>query len=268
MVRSGTQPDAGETMNEKTFCFTIEIADIPAEIRCIHEANRTFFTNYLSDRTPMFSIEASAEDLEKMQQKMDLLADHEGTPRIQHSPAFLENTAIHELLAENLAVYDILLMHGSALAMDGEACIFTAPSGTGKSTHARLWREVFKNHVIMINDDKPLLKITDGGTFVYGTPWDGKHHLSSNCSAPLKAVIQLTRSPVNHIEPLDKASGFIVLMEQIYLPVIPENKARITGLMRKLLNTVSFYHLGCNMEPDAAICAWNKIYGKDQLQQE
>ena len=79
--------------------------------------------------------------------------------------------------------------------MDGEAYIFTAVSGTGKSTHAMLWREVFGERVRMINDDKPLIRITpEGKAVVYGTPWDGKHHLSKNSAFPLKAICWLTRA--------------------------------------------------------------------------
>ena len=67
----------------------------------------------------------------------------------------------------------------------------------------------------MINDDKPLLRFTDDGVIVHGTPWDGKHHLSTKCSAPLKAIVELSRSEVNHIGPLEKADGFELLLKHI-----------------------------------------------------
>ena len=66
--------------------------------------------------------------------------------------------------------------------------MFTAPSGTGKSTHARLWREAFGERVVMINDDKPLLLVRPEGVTVYGTPFRGKHGLGGDRSAPLRAI--------------------------------------------------------------------------------
>ncbi len=83
--------------------------------------------------------------------------------------------------------YDTVLFHGSALAIDGDGYLFTAKSGTGKSTHTRLWRERFGDRVVMINDDKPLLHIDAGSVIAYGTPWNGKHRLGTNASVPLRA---------------------------------------------------------------------------------
>ena len=120
----------------------------------------------------------------------------------------------------------------------------------------------------MLNDDKPLLRFTDDSVIVYGSPWNGKHHLSNNCHAPLKAIVELSRSPVDHIEPLVIADGFEVLMKQVYLPADPANKIRTMGLMKKLLNDVSFYHLGCTMDPGIAVFVRNRIFGEDPQYKE
>ena len=77
--------------------------------------------------------------------------------------------------------------------MDGQAVLFTAKSGTGKSTHTKLWRDLFGERAVMVNDDKPLLRILKDGVLVCGTPWDGKHRLSTNCALPLKAICILER---------------------------------------------------------------------------
>ena len=118
----------------------------------------------------MFTIEPTEDDLARIQRGLDRIAEAEGNPKEQRSDSFLENNAIHALIAEKLVEYDILLFHGSALCMDRQAYIFTAPSGTGKSTHARLWREAFGDRVWMINDDKPLIQVQDGKAMVYGSP--------------------------------------------------------------------------------------------------
>ena len=74
---------------------------------------------------------------------------------------FLENNALHILIADKFLEYNILMLHGSALSMHDEGIIFTAKSGTGKSTHARLWREAFGSKVQMINDDKPMINVDE-----------------------------------------------------------------------------------------------------------
>ena len=167
----------------------------------------------------------------------------------------MENCTLHSLLTGRLTEYGVLLMHGSALCMDGQAIVFVAPSGTGKSTHARLWREAFGDRVWMINDDKPMLRITEEGIVVWGTPWDGKHHLSRNAGAPLRAVVWLTRDETNHIEPLPKADAFPLLMRQCYASKRPDVMARILAMEKTLLDAADFYALGCTMDPEAALVA-------------
>ena len=79
-----------------------------------------------------------------------------------YTRAYVEWIAIYRRLSDYVLQKDVLLFHSSALALDGQVYLFAAPSGTGKSTHARLWRETFGDRVVMVNDDKPLLKIAEG----------------------------------------------------------------------------------------------------------
>ena len=236
--------------------FRIEIAEVPVLIRCHDEKNAAFFREYLTEKRERFIIEPGPEDLAGMQRHFDRMDEVEGRPGRQRSDSFLENNAIHKLLAERLVFENVILMHGSALCMDGQAFIFTAASGTGKSTHARLWREVFGDRVWMINDDKPMLRIEENGVQVYGTPWNGKHHLGRNACAPLKAIAQLRRDTSNHIEPLSKADAFAELIRRGYVSDKPAVMAKITALDKSLLDLVPFYRLDCNIEEEAAMTAW------------
>ena len=236
--------------------MVIELAGIPAELRCRYPENERFLQDYASNRAPLFTICPTEEDLERIQADFERMDAAEGIPIHRRGDKFLENNAIHALLAEALAERNVLLMHGSALCMDGEAYIFTAKSGTGKSTHARLWREVFGDRVWMINDDKPMLRVEERGVTVYGTPWNGKHHLGCNASAPLKAIVKLERDSTNHIAALPRGEAFPMLMKQGYVSRNPGTMERIVEMEMRLLNAVSFYVLGCNMEPEAAKIAW------------
>lgn len=238
--------------------FTVELAGVPIRIKCRYEENKNFLHDYFSENIPLFTVEPVQADLEWMQAEFDRMNAKDGLPAQTYSEVFLENNAIHALIAEKIVEHNVLLMHGSALCMDGEAYIFTAPSGTGKSTHTKLWREVFGERVWMINDDKPLLRIEGPGEVsVWGTPWDGKHHLSRNAGAPLKSIVQLFRDQTNHIEAMSKADAFTVLMKQAFVSKNPSTMKSILKLEKQLLDTVKFYNMGCNMEPEAALTAWN-----------
>lgn len=234
----------------------IAIADVPVLIRCRFRENMDFFRDYGTGKPERCTIEPKETDLARMQADFDRMDEAEGLPNHRRTDCFLENNAIHALLAERLVEENVLLMHGSALCMDGQAYLFTAKSGTGKSTHARLWREAFGDRVWMINDDKPMLRIEETGVTVYGTPWDGKHHLSRNASAKLKAIVNLTRDESNHIAPMSRADAFPVLMKQCFGSRNPATMARVMELEKRLLRAVDFYTLGCNIEQDAAKVAW------------
>ena len=93
------------------------------------------------------------------------------------------------------------MLHSSAVLMDEKAYLFTADSGTGKSTHTSLWKKAFgEDRVQILNDDKPAVRITKDGIFACGTPWSGKTNLNVNKIVPLAAIGFLERSSENWIE--------------------------------------------------------------------
>lgn len=248
-------------MNGTKLTFTVSLADVPIRIICHHEGNKAFLQDYVTGREPVFTVEPTREDLARIQREHDRIAEVEGNPEEQQNDFFLENNAIHALIVERLVDFNTLLIHGSALCMDGQAYLFIAPSGTGKSTHSRLWREAFGDRVWMINDDKPLIRFADGKATVYGSPWDGKHHLSRNASAPLKAIVNLQRGQTNHIERISKRDAFLVLLRQRYSMKDDAGIRRIIDLQTSLLDTAPFYRLYCNMEKEAVWTAWKGVSG-------
>ena len=152
---------------------------------------------------------------------------------------------------------DVLLMHGAVVAVDGQAYLFTAKSGTGKTTHTRLWLKQFGARAVIVNGDKPLIHITREGATVYGTPWDGKEHLSHNIACPLKAVCILTRSKTNHIVRISPKEALRMLCQQSYRPAQPAALRKTLALIDLLSSSVPLYRLGCNMEPEAALVAYH-----------
>ena len=179
-----------------------QIAGKNIELISIHKAVHRLCRDYRAEGGPDFRVEIGQADLDYERSRATIDA----------SDAYLEALAVYRKIAEKMPEYDTVLMHGSAAALDGEAYLFTAKSGVGKSTHARLWREVFGARVVMVNDDKPLVRITDSGVTVYGTPWNGKHRLGENISAPLRAVCILERAEENMIRPVTKAEAYPALL--------------------------------------------------------
>ena len=186
----------------------------------------------------------------------------EGLPPYTFTDDYLETLAVYRKLATELLKRNILLFHGSTICVDGKAYLFTAKSGTGKSTHTRLWRQLLGDRAVMVNDDKPLMRITDEGVTVYGTPWDGKHHLSMNMEAPLQAICILERGQENQIEHITPAEAATMLVQQSFRPQEPALVIQSLALVDKLSKEVELYCLHCNMAPEAAKIAFEGMGGQ------
>ena len=241
--------------------FCIALAGQVIGIIALFDETRIFCRDYLTEASPSFQVEITSADIVCEREKSDREAILEGRVPVEYTDPYLETLAVYRKIATRLLDENILLFHGSVIAVDGEAYLFTARSGTGKSTHTRLWLEQFGSRAVMINDDKPLLQIDEQGVTVYGTPWDGKHHRSTNTSCPLKAVCILTRSKENHIEGIDKKAALPMLCQQSYRPANPDALRKTLALVDKLGSSIRLYRLGCNMETEAAQVAYEGLKG-------
>ena len=203
-----------------------------------------------------FTIATTQSDIDFEREKSAREDIKEGIPIRHFSDAYLETLAVYRKIADHLLSCDTLLFHGSVIAVDGEGYLFTAKSGTGKSTHTRLWREYFGERAVMVNDDKPLLYITDFGVTAYGTPWDGKHRLSTNIVVPLKGICILTRDITNHIEQVEPHAVYPLIVQQTNRSLSAEGMKQTLSLIDRMLNVVPVYRLGCNMDIEAARVAY------------
>ena len=208
---------------------------------------------YLAEQEPDFTVTVTAQEIARMRETAIREDIREHKPVQEYSDGYLETLAAYRNICEKMVDYDTILMHGSVVAVDGVAYLFTAKSGTGKSTHTRLWREVFGERAVMVNDDKPLLKLTDDGVLACGTPWDGKHHLSTNVCLPLKAICILERGEENQIHPISAQEALPMVFQQTHRP---KNLGKYLEIIDKLTQRVSFYRLKCNQSPEAAKVAY------------
>lgn len=228
------------------------IADTVFRICSIYDQVHRMCREYCSDELPELTVEISESDIAQERVFSEEQNRREHIPVLNHSDAYLETLAVHRKIAGLLLDRGILLFHGSAIAVDGEVYLFSAPSGTGKSTHTRLWRERFGERAYMVNDDKPLLKVTDSGVLVYGTPWNGKHHLSRNVCVPLKALCFLERGEENRIAQITTAQALPMLLPQTHCPRGRREVIQVLDLLNGLVGQVKLYRLKCNMMPEAA----------------
>lgn len=234
------------------FTGIYKIADNLIEIRSLYADVQEMCVDYTAEGIPELVVETTEADIRFEAKKSAEEDRYEGLPIRFFSNGYLETLAVYRKLVTALLSKSILLFHGSAIAVDGEAYLFTAKSGTGKSTHTALWRQKFGSRAMMVNDDKPLLKMENGTVTVYGTPWDGKHRLSTNTSVPLKAICILERAPENHIEKITLKEALPMLVQQSYRPNDPQAMVKTLNLISQLGQSVSLHRLGCNMDPEAA----------------
>ncbi len=163
--------------------------------------------------------------------------------------------------ANRLGVLGGAVLHGSAIAYKGRGVIFSAPSGTGKSTHTGLWKQCFGDDVEHINDDKPALRFEENTVYMYGTPWSGKTDLNLNKRVPLQAVVFVERGENNAMRRLDLTESIFYLQSQV---VQPYHDAAIgSALIDRMIEVaqkVPVFVLTCNMDPEAAHVAKNVIF--------
>lgn len=231
------------------------------KITSLHEDIHEYCRDYRSEGKSDFSIETSQADIEFEREKSAHENIAEGYEIINYSDGYLEELAIYRKISERMPAYDTFLFHGSAVAVDGFAYMFTAPSGTGKSTHAKLWCDLLGDNAIMINDDKPFIKITQNQAIAYGTPFNGKHRRGNNISVPLKAICILERSESNHIHKITANEAYTKLLQQTYRPLNPLALTKTLQLLDELMKRVDFYHLCCNMDIEAAKISYNAMKG-------
>ena len=241
--------------------FTITIAGSSARIHSLFDSTRDYCKAYLTDHAPEFLISVSREELPKEQERLRQEALEEGLRFRRFPDPFLERSLIQQKLAEALLERQILLFHGSTVALDGRAYLFTARCGTGKSTHTRLWRETFPGRAFMVNDDKPFLRFTEDGVLACGAPWSGKHGLDSNITVPLAGICILTRGPENRIRPADAGQVMELLLDQAIRPGDPRLQDISRRLVHRLADAVPLWQMECTKEPEAALVAWKAMSG-------
>ena len=152
-----------------------------------------------------------------------------------------------------LLKYNGFMLHASAVCVDDRAYFFSAPSGTGKSTHTKLWQQVFGEEAKIFNDDKPALRRLDGTWYAYGAPWSGKDHIYIYMKVPVAGICFLKQSQENKIRCLTQTEAISNVLSQTFRMF---QKAERLDLMlshvEKIVREIPVFELENRPEPAAA----------------
>ena len=170
-----------------------------------------------------------------------------------HDARFAVDNAAMLLFAFATAPLKTLEMHASVTVKDGYAQLFLGHSGTGKSTHSRLWQERYED-AWLLNDDNPVLRVLDNDEVrVYGSPWSGKTPCYKNLSAPVRGIVKLSQAPKNEIRRLRLPEAYAyMLASSSGLKIVPEMMDVLYITIARVLDLVPLYHLDCLPDTDAA----------------
>ena len=187
-----------------------------------------------------YQITIKEEDINKWKQ------DHKDNLIPEHEELLVIQTRVADILASN----HTFIFHGSAIYLDSidNGYIFTGPSGVGKSTHVNLLKDIYKDRLVIINDDKPFI---DKDYNIYGSPWSGKSHLSTNTKSRLKGIFVLYQDKVNKIEELASSEALNYLIKQIYIPKGMNETNIGLDFLINLVKDIPIYRVGLDLDKDA-----------------
>ena len=137
--------------------------------------------------------------------------------------------------------------------------MFSAPSGTGKSTHARYWKKAFPDTII-INDDKPFVNIENNELFVYGSPFSGEHKVNTNQKSKLKAFCFLKQGLNNKIEKVNEKEILTELIRNTFFPKLKDSWEKVLPIIEKLISEIPVIMLYATNSIDSVYTIYDYLF--------
>ena len=231
--------------------FTIRLAGHNIGIESRFESSRRFFADYI----------VPDEDIEITAAVSDDEIDRTAASFPELSRESAELTGLYRPIAEALPSLGGFVFHGAAISFGDDGYIFTAPSGTGKTTHIRLWKKYLGKNVDIVNGDKPIITAGDDGVFVHGTPWAGKERWQKNRGVPLRGLCLLRRGDRCYADSADIDEMIPFLFSQTYLSSDSAAAGRTMELLDMMLRQVPVHSLYCDISEAAVKCSFETLCG-------
>lgn len=221
--------------------FRITLAGVNIEIECNFRNVFYVCKSYLSKFSqPDLLIRATQSEMEaEFAEVSPFEESYEGVATSRYYGT-VETVAVERKIADAMPDFNVFLMHGAVVAKDGYAYMFTAPSGIGKTTRTRLWLSEYPDSIV-VNGDKPFLKVTDKEILACGAPWCGKEGWNTNTMVPLRAIFLLERAEKDHIEEISLAKAFPVLLQQTHRPANADSMIKTIQLLQALEGKIHIY---------------------------
>lgn len=230
--------------------FTVNFAGLNINITAIYDYTYNFCKDYLTEGEPDFSVETTEKKI------LEQIEISEFTP----PKPYAESICIYREIAEKLPLFDRLIFHGAAISYNDEGYIFTAPSGTGKTTHISLWKKYLGDGVEIINGDKPIIQFTENGAVIHSTPYAGKEGWQNHSCAPLKAICIVNRGEINTIEKIGFGEHLSDVFKQVYRPYDTNATLKTLELFNKL-SKIPLYLLKCDISQEAVETSFEALSG-------
>jgi hypothetical protein len=240
--------------------FLCKVAGLVYEVEYQYPYTKKKFKDYLID-----SSDVNQEIIRITYDSKDLEEVLKLAPGV--SGGYQEYACIFDKIASGLLEQEMILMHGALIEYEGDGFIFTAPSGTGKTTHIVLWRKYLGEKVVIVNGDKPELAIEDDSVVAYGTPWCGSEGWQVNKSVPLKGICFIRRGTENRIKEISPGEYIEHLIQQFYFDIRSGEMPKVLEFINKIVERVPFYLLECDISEEAAKCSFEKMTGKEWRKQ-
>lgn len=231
-----------------------KIADILVEFNPRYNMLKTRAEKYLTEESKKrdFCIIVNDEHIKKEKQIDSTITSEE-------AEYMLVGTTFYKVLLRLKGC----LLHSSAVVIDEEAYLFSAPCGTGKSTHTSLWLKYLSDKKpYILNDDKPAIRIMEDGIFAYGTPFSGKHDISENKKVKLKSICFIEQSKVNSIKKLEPKEAVKLFFEQTSLYMNNTETMLFFDILEIILKEIPIYKFKCNMSEEAVHMSYQTMSGK------
>lgn len=226
--------------------FIVRFADVYIKIHSQYTYMRNLCRDYIVDAGRFdMEVRAGSNYLSEM--------------RIEESfsDEYCESLSIYEQIAKKLPYYRCFVFHGACISYKNKGLLFTAPSGTGKTTHIKLWKQCFPKDVDIVNGDKPIIKIENDCIRVYGSPYAGKEKWNKNRSVLLHSICVIKQSNRNNIKKLKADEAMEYLYHQIYFSKMNRECGMLSlELFDNLLTRCPIYLLECNISKEAVACSF------------
>ena len=249
--QSLSQSVAKQKTEERHFC--ISLAGHTIAINSLYSEVFFLCQDFFCDGDPELYIDVCENDI---------LTERSDAKQLNsRSDSYLETLVVYRKISEALLSFDTFLMHGAVISLDEQAYLFTADSGTGKTTHIKKWLENDKR-TIVVNGDKPLIKVDNDKILACGTPWNGKERMGTNIMVPLKSIVLMERAEENHIEMIQFGQAFPLLLQQTYRPNEGCLFRKTLSLLKRLNNQVLIYKFRFNnLKEDTFRIAYETLTG-------